>query len=112
MNRRPPMALGTLTISRADQSTGRQQPARKRLAAQFATSGLQWGGSDLSSDTPSQTNRRRRVAGAYVTLYMEELSGLHREEEFTLLKWYTSALKFQLLTGYRSAARLMWSSIG
>src|SRR5258708_27555939 len=54
-NRRRRMAWDVLTISRADQSTGRQQPARMRLAAQFATSGLQWGGSDLPSDTPFQT---------------------------------------------------------
>src|SRR5258708_4879106 len=83
-NRRRPTAWDVLTISRADQSTGRQQPARMRLAAQFATSGLQWGGSDLPSDTPFQTKWTLPAAVAQATLNMEVLTGLHRVEQFPL----------------------------
>src|SRR5260370_23139923 len=79
MNLRPPTVLGALTISRADQSTGRQQPARKRLAAQFATSGLQWDGSDPCSDNRSRTNRRRRMAWDVLTISRADQS-ISRQE--------------------------------
>src|SRR5258708_38512170 len=104
------MVWDVLTISRADQSISRQEPARKRLAAQFATSGLQWDGSDPCSDTRSRTNRRRRMAWDDLTFSMADQSSLRQEQERKRLASQFSTRQLQWVRSDRSADPRLWTT--